>query len=209
MGYSEMLQTGVLGPVNTEQENAAGSILDSANRLLVFVNNLIGQAQLDTGRVIIRPSAFKPADLAEGITSAVGFMVNKKGLAFETQLDSNLPDHIIADPYWLKQILNNLVYNAIKFTEKGSIKVRFFLFDDTHWAIQVADTGIGIPMEAINSIFEPFQQVDGKKATEGSGLGLTIVSQLTTLMNGEIELVSSPGEGSTFTVVLPLTSPQE
>jgi len=207
MGYSEMLQTGVLGPVNIEQENAAAGILDSANRLLAFVNNLIGQAQLETGRVVIRPSIFKPVGLMDGVKSIVSFMTKRKGLVLETEVDPSLPEQIIADPYWLKQILHNLVNNAAKFTDKGSIKVRFFLVDKNHWAMQVTDTGIGIPANAQDSIFEAFQQVEGKKATGGSGLGLAIVSQLTTLMNGDIELKSEIGQGSIFTIILPLAIP--
>ncbi len=209
MGYSEMLQTGRLGLVNIEQENAAAGILDSANRLLAFVNNLIGQAQLETGRVVIRPSAFRPGELIEGVQSAVGFMAKKKGLVFESEIDPDLPGLIYADPYWLKQILHNLVFNAMKFTEKGSVKVKFFLVDKSHWAMQVSDTGMGIPAEARESIFEAFRQVEGKKAIGGSGLGLAIVSQLTALMNGRIELQSELNQGSVFTAVLPLAIPKE
>ena len=207
MGYSEMLQKGFLGPVNAEQENAAAGILDSANRLLVFVNNLIGQAQLETGRVVIRPSAFQPNELIDGVKSTVEFMATKKGIAFESELDPHMPEKIIADPYWLKQILHNLVNNALKFTEKGSVKVGLSLVDEAHWAMSVSDTGMGIPDNARGLIFEAFQQVEGNKAAAGSGLGLAIVSQLVSLMNGKIELQSEMGLGSTFTVILPLAIP--
>jgi signal transduction histidine kinase len=101
------------------------------------------------------------------------------------------------------------VNNAIKFTPQGSVKVRLFLTNENHWAMQVSDNGIGIPEDAQRSIFEPFQQVPGKETTEGSGLGLSIVSQLTALMDGKIELQSEIGKGSTFTVTLPLVIPVE
>jgi PAS domain S-box-containing protein len=209
MGYAEMLQRGVLGNINDEQKNAAAEILDGANRLLIFVNNLIGQAQLETGRVVIRPSIFQPVELIEGVKSLVGFMAKKKSLAFESEIDPSLPKRIRDDPYWLKQILLNLVNNALKFTEKGFVKVRFFLVDPSHWAMQVSDSGIGIPEDAKQSIFEAFKQVAGKESLEGSGLGLSIVSHLTTLMDGKIELQSELGRGSTFIIVLPLIIPEE
>ena len=207
LGYSELLHTGKLGKVNTEQVNAATGILGSANRMLAFVNNLIGQAQIETGRVVIRPKAFKPIELLEGVISVVGLTIQKKGLTFESEIDPCLPEQIIADPYWLKQILLNLVNNASKFTDTGFIKVRFYIFDKEHWAIQVSDSGIGIPPEERESIFEPFKQVEGARMLGGSGLGLSIVSQLTALMNGRIELQSEFGKGSTFTVILPLNTP--
>ncbi|MGB8214896.1 MAG: ATP-binding protein, partial [Anaerolineales bacterium] len=137
------------------------------------------------------------------------FMTEKKGLVFESEIDPRLPGQLYGDPYWLKQILHNLVNNALKFTDKGMIKVRLFLVDESHWAMQVSDTGVGIPEEAREIIFEAFRQVEGKKATGGSGLGLAIVSQLTALMNGKIELLSEVGRGSLFTVTLPLSVSKE
>jgi len=204
MGYAEILQTGVLGSINDDQKNAAAEILDSSNRLLAFVNNLIGQAQIETGRIVIRPRMFKPAELTDGVRSLVSFMAQKKGILFETEIDPFLPEQICADLYWLKQILYNLVTNALKFTSQGSVKVRLFRANDDQWALQVSDSGMGIPVESQNTIFEPFQQIDKKGVVEGSGLGLSIVNQLTSLMNGKIELKSEIGKGSTFTVILPL-----
>ena len=203
MGYSEMLGKGVLGEVNTEQKNAASEILDSSNQLLAFVNNLIGEAQIETGRLVIRPASFKPAEFVTGVQSITGFAIKKKNLDFEVEIAPELPEKIIGDVYWLKQILLNLINNATKFTEKGLIKVRLFLTDKDHWAIQVADTGPGIPKDSQQMIFEAFRQVEGN-TRGGSGLGLSIVNQLTTLMNGKIDLQSEIGKGSTFTVVLPL-----
>jgi signal transduction histidine kinase len=107
--------------------------------------------------------------------------------------------------------LVNLTSNAIKFTRTGSIQVRLCRPDSAHWAIQVTDTGIGIPAEAQAHLFEPFMQVDGSITREqgGTGLGLSIVKQLAHLMAGEITLESEVGRGSTFTVLLPLHPIQE
>lgn len=204
MGYSELLEKGAFGKVNAEQKNAASEILESSNQLLAFVNNLIGEAQIETGRLVLRPAIFKPAEFVAGAQSITGYAIKKKNLDFEVEIAPELPEKILGDVYWLKQILLNLINNAIKFTEKGSVKVRLFLVDVDHWAIQVTDTGPGIPKEAQQMIFEAFRQVEGN-TRGGSGLGLSIVSQLTTLMNGKVELQSEIGKGSTFTIMLPLT----
>ena len=208
MGYAEMLQAGVFGPVNGEQEKASAEILDSTNQLLAFVNNLIGQAQIETGRLVLKDGKFKPAELVAGISSTISYMARKKGLALETTIDPALPEEIRGDPYWLRQIVVNLMFNAVKFTEAGSVKICFIKPDGGHWAIQVADTGIGIPNESQKIIFDAFRQLDSSAAGRpgGSGLGLSIVQQLTRLLGGRIELQSEVGRGSTFTVILPLTA---
>jgi PAS domain S-box-containing protein len=206
MGYSEMLEKGVFGNVNAEQKNAASEILNGSNQLLAFVNNLIGEAQIETGRLVIRPAAFKPKEFVAGAQSIAGYAIKKKNLKFEVEIAPELPEEIYGDVYWLKQILLNLINNATKFTEKGSIKVCLDKVDKDNWAIQVTDTGPGIPREAQKMVFEAFRQVEGN-TRGGSGLGLSIVSQLTALMKGKIELKSQVGEGSTFTVILPLQIP--
>jgi len=128
-----------------------------------------------------------------------------KGLFLEFCIDERLPTPLHGDPYWLRQILANLIGNAIKFTEEGGIFVRFQLLDEAHWVIEVEDTGIGIPQEKINTIFEAFSQVEesGTKRYAGSGLGLSIVYHLVQLMGGSIEVESREGEGTRFQIVLP------
>jgi len=119
------------------------------------------------------------------------------------------PTRLLGDPYWLRQILINLISNAIKYTEQGSVSVSIDRPDVNHWEIRVSDTGYGIPPDAQAYIFEPFRQVDSTtlKVHGGSGLGLSIVKQLTTLMGGEIIVKSDVGSGSTFIVRLPLNRP--
>ena len=205
-GYTEMLQSGVFGPLNPGQMDATSEVLDSANQLLAFVNNLIGQAQIETGRLVLKEGEFEPAELVESVFSIVGYMAKKKGLELGSEIDSQLPEELRGDEYWLRQILLNLVNNAVKFTDKGSVTVRFCHPDRDHWSLQVSDTGCGIPPESRQAIFEPFQQGNGDniRRRSGSGLGLSIVKQLTALMGGSIELQSEVGQGSTFTVLLPL-----
>jgi signal transduction histidine kinase len=121
-------------------------------------------------------------------------------------IDPALSKKLIGDQFWLRQIVMNLVHNAVKFTEKGSVTVRFVKREKEHWAIQVIDTGIGIPQEAQKRVFEAFEQVNSMESSKqsGFGLGLSIVAKLTSIMNGKIELKSEAGKGCTFTIVLPL-----
>ncbi len=212
LGYTEMLQAGIFEPLNKEQDDAMRAISASAQRLLDFVNNLLSQAQIDTGKLILNTSPFKPQKLITALGGEFSF-ARSKGLEVETEVDENLPETVTGDAYWLGQILHNLVSNAIKFTpETGKIKINFFRYDASHWAMRVADTGKGIPPEAQGYIFESFRQVDGSIQREthtGSGLGLSIVKHLVRLMDGEINLESELGQGSTFTVILPLDEIKE
>jgi PAS domain S-box-containing protein len=211
MGYTEMIQTGVLGPVNGQQQSAASEVLDSTNQLLAFVNNLISQAQIETGRVVIRDTIFDPSELILAVESTVRYNAQKKGLEIETEIDPTLPEQLYGDPYWLKQILINLTNNAVKYTDKGCVKIRFIRAEEVNWAMQVVDTGVGISQESQGMIFEPFQQAENTtlRRRSGSGLGLSIVKQLAGLMNGRIELLSEVGHGSVFTITFPGNRTQE
>jgi signal transduction histidine kinase len=112
---------------------------------------------------------------------------------------------LFGDPYWLRQILVNLIHNAVKFTNQGSVKLRIFFADSMHWAIEVTDTGIGFPDGAKATILHRSEQTDPSISQEstGSGLGLTIVKELTGLMGGKISLTSQPGSGSTVLIRFP------
>jgi signal transduction histidine kinase len=129
-----------------------------------------------------------------------------KGLSLTSELDNNMPDTLIGDSARLQQILVNLVNNAVKFTQKGSIHVRLSNLDKHNWGISVTDTGQGIPKEEIHNIFDAFRQVEGTttRVHGGFGLGLSIVKQLVNLMGGNISVESELGHGSTFFITLPL-----
>ena len=211
MGYAEMLSTGAFGDVNVEQTNACREILDSSNQLVTFINNLIGQAQFESGKLVLRLHPFNPVSLVENIRSSTTYHAKQKGLSLTYEIDPGLPNPLQGDKYWLQQILINLVNNAVKFTNTGGVTARLLLNDPEHWAIQVADTGEGISEEYREKIFAPFEQVDATVIQKGGGfgLGLSIVKQITERMGGRIILDSTPGKGSIFTVILPLQLPQE
>ena len=212
LGYTEMLSAGVFEPLNEEQAEATRAIASSSQRLLDFVNNLLSQAQIDTGKIILNESLFKPQQLLDGLGGEMA-LAKTQGLTIETKIDKDLPERILCDPYWLGQILHNLLSNAIKFTPRGGkIDIQLLCKGKKVWMLEVADNGKGIPPEAKKYIFESFRQVDGSRTREehtGSGLGLSIVNHLVRLMGGEIKLESEIGKGSTFTILLPLHENKE
>jgi signal transduction histidine kinase len=206
IGYAEMLNDGSFGPMSENQVKASSEILDGANQLLSFINNLVGQAQIETGKIVLREYPFNVDEVVGPLLSTLNFHAQKKGLILVEYIDPALPQKLIGDQFWLRQIVMNLVHNAVKFTEKGSVTVRFVKHEDEYWAIQVIDTGVGIPPEAQKRVFEAFEQVNSMENAKqsGFGLGLSIVAKLTSIMNGRIELKSEMGRGCTFTVILPL-----
>ena len=125
-----------------------------------------------------------------------------------SDVDSALPENLLGDFHRLQQILINLINNSVKFTSEGEIQMHFFRNDQAHWGIEVRDTGVGIPEEEIPHIFETFRQVDSTPSRQygGIGLGLAIVKQLVELMQGEITVKSQQGQGSSFTIILPLNT---
>jgi signal transduction histidine kinase len=138
-------------------------------------------------------------------------LAQKKGLVFSVSTDPSLPQELIGDDRRIRQIIINLVGNAIKFTKEGSVHLVISHPDPDYWEIQVTDTGVGIPKEAQPHIFEPFRQVNSAvtRDNRGVGLGLSITKQLVELMRGRIVVQSELGKGSTFTVLLPLVKGAE
>ncbi len=206
LGFTEMLELGVYGPLTDKQREVTAEVIDSTRYLTSLVNELLDQAHLDAGKLKLNLSPFAPTDLVEETLSKMKVLAETKGLRLATHIAADIPTSVIGDPARTRQILIRLVNNAIKFTETGAVQVRLYQPDPTHWALRVSDTGAGIPVEAQAYIFEPFAQVDGSMTREhgGAGLGLSIVKQLTALMGGQITLESKAGEGSTFTVLFPL-----
>lgn len=205
IGFADMLIAGVYGPLNQQQIEPLRTIVESANRLAQFMNDMLLRAELESGQLKIKPAPFQPAQLFKLLDSHE-FKARQKGLTLEAWVDPNLPETLLGDIHWLGVILGNLVDNAIKYTDSGRVTVRLRRHDLDAWAIEVNDTGIGIPPEMHETIFESFEQVasgPGKKI-EGIGLGLAIVRDITRQLGGEIHLESTPGQGSTFTVIFPL-----
>jgi signal transduction histidine kinase len=211
LGYSDMLHEEVFGKLTPEQRNTVGRVLENAQRMLALVNNLLDQAQIEAGKMTVHIAPFELQKLIEDLKLTTTVLAEKKGLKLVYSVEADVPNLMLSDARRLHQITLNLVSNAIKFTKQGTVGVRVFLQDALHWAIAVSDTGPGIEPDAQTYIFDAFRQVDDPTTREniGSGLGLSIVKQLTSLLGGEIKLQSKVGEGSTFTVILPTASAQE
>jgi len=211
LGYADMLKEAVYGPLSDKQSNVMERIMANAGRQLGLVNNLLDQAQIEAGKLTLKVTSFNPADLIDDVQGVMGVLAQTKGLELTSHITDEVPATLSGDRQRLHQILVNLVGNAIKFTEEGTVQVYVYRPDAAHWALEVSDTGYGIPPEAQSYIFDPFRQADDSvtRGHTGSGLGLSIVKQLTTLMGGEITLASEVGRGSTFTIVLPLIPTQE
>ena len=177
----------------------------NAQRLTYMVNDLLDHAQMQAGTLKVRNEPFSPASLLLLVKNLLSGLAEQKSLKLITHVDPTLPELILGDNSRLQQILVNLLGNAIKFTDYGQVQVSCKRMDD-EWQMIVQDTGIGIPTERLPDIFEPFRRSSdyATRNHQGAGLGLSIVKKLVTLMDGKIEVQSTVGVGSIFTVTLPL-----
>ncbi len=209
LGYTDMLREGVYGSLTEKQRDTLQRIVANTDHLLDIVSNLLDQAQIEAGTLKLNSAPFAPADLIDSVQAVMDVLAQSKGLKLTTHIASDLPGTLFGDRRRLRQILINLVGNAVKFTDEGEVRIRAYRSSADYWALEVSDTGGGIPPEACSYIFEPFRQVDDSPTREhaGTGLGLAIVKQLTELMGGEVSVESEIGRGSKFTVVLPLVLP--
>lgn len=211
LGYAELLAEGTYGPVNELQCAKLGEIMDSAYELEVLVSDLLDMGRIESGRLQLFPKPFALSVLLEGVIGQTAVIAQEKNLPITLTVQPDMPNTLVGDPVRIAQILTNLVTNAIKYTDEGQIAITISPTSDKRWVMNVTDTGIGIAPEAQPYVFEPFRQVhvDDSYARSGIGLGLSIVHELTTLMNGSITISSRVGAGSSFAVTLPLDSQQE
>ena len=211
LGYAEMFKESVYGPMNDKQVNMAERIMKNTERLLGLINDLLDQAQMEAGRLTIQMAPVRPAELLENLHGVMDQIAHGKGLKLTSEIDDRLPEVLNGDGARLHQILVNLVNNGVKFTKQGVVHVRLFCLQENEWGIEVSDTGGGIPADELPYIFDTFRQVESGAARVhgGFGLGLSIVKQLVTLMNGEIKVKSKVNVGTSFSITLPLTVPAE
>lgn len=211
IGFSQFLANDL--SLSDEQREYIALILRSSEHLLSLINDILQISKIESGRVELDPDDFDLHQLLHGLDSLYRARARNQGLNFTLDLDDNLPRYVHGDRRKVRQILVNLLSNALKFTEDGSITLRAWQQttegDRRTLIFQVGDTGPGIAPEEHADLFEPFSQTHaGKRSQTGSGLGLAISQQYAHLMNGEIEVDSSLGVGSTFTVTLHLREAQ-
>jgi PAS domain S-box-containing protein len=210
-GYADLLKEPAYGELSELQVKAVGEIIDSTQRVSDMVSELLDEARLAAGAVQLEIKPFTPALILKDVQEKLSILAQQKGLALTSELDPKLPAQLIGDPKRINQMVTNLASNSIKFTKEGEVSVRFYQRSKKQWAMEVTDTGPGIPKEAQEDIFEPFRQADGSIARKygGTGLGLSIVKHLTGMMDGKITVKSKVGAGSTFTITLPLETQNE
>jgi PAS domain S-box-containing protein len=206
MGYAELLRDQAFGPLSKDQMHAVETIAESSEYLSTVISDLMDQAQIEAKKLVLHFGDCSLSEVLNHVEEMMAVLAQKRGLALRTVLEPDAPARVYSDDQRLRQIVINLVANAIKFTREGEVRVRIFRSDPLHWAIQVSDTGIGVPPEAQATIFEPFQKVKSllTRDNRGIGLGLSITKQLVELLDGQITLTSELGKGSTFLVTLPI-----
>jgi PAS domain S-box-containing protein len=204
---AKLLMNNSRGNLTEEQIQFATSIYSSGNDLLNLINDILDLSKVEAGKLDIRVEKLLIRKVIEEVKQTFQPLAREKKLVFEVQYDRNLPQAVATDRQRLNQILKNLISNAIKFTDSGFVKVRLHRVDGDSIAIEVKDSGIGIPKEQHGFIFEAFRQADGttNRKYGGTGLGLSISRDLAKLLGGRIEVESSAGKGSCFTLIIPET----
>ncbi|MBI9017534.1 MAG: response regulator [Phycisphaerae bacterium] len=190
--------------LDIEQREQLNIVMDSANSLLSIINDILDFSKIEAGKLALDSVDFSLRQIVENITQALEINIGQKDIEMLTSITDDIPDMLIGDPGRLRQVLNNLVGNAVKFTHEGEVLLKIDLESKTQDEVtlhfQIKDTGIGISREKQEGIFSPFEQADNSTTRRfgGTGLGLSISCQLVEMMKGRLELVSEENEGSLF-----------
>lgn len=202
---AKLLAENAKGNLDDEQIKFAESIYAAGNDLLNLINDILDIAKVEAGKLEVRPERTQLASLLEGLRDVFGPLARERGLSFVIEEQDNLPVMLLTDRQRAEQILRNLLSNAFKFTDRGGVTLSVARHDEQTLAFAVRDSGIGIAPDQQEVIFQAFHQADGttNRRYGGTGLGLSISRDLAGLLGGSISLRSVPGEGSTFTLLLP------
>ncbi len=202
---SKTLAENRAGNLTGEQVRFAETVYTSGNDLLQLINEILDLSKVEAGKMPIHPQKFPIIDVRDFIERTFRHLADQKGIAFAVKMGAELPEMMFSDPTRLQQILKNLLSNAFKFTATGSVTMSVEP-DGNSIRFSVEDTGIGIALDKQRLIFEAFQQADGTTSRKygGTGLGLTISREMARLLGGAIDVKSALGEGSTFTLRLPV-----
>lgn len=210
LGMAELLAKTDL---TARQKTFTDVIVKSGNALLTIINDILDFSKINAGQLTLDPAPFRLSEAVEDVATLVSARVAEKNLELIVRVDPRLPAHVVGDAGRFRQIITNLLGNAVKFTEKGHVLIDVggeIVNDVVQLKIRVEDTGIGIPAEKLQNVFEKFAQVDGSSTRrhEGTGLGLAIAARLVDLMAGKIGVESEIGRGSVFWFAMPLPAHQ-
>jgi signal transduction histidine kinase len=208
LGFTDVMLEELDGPLTQYMDNDLRLIQKNGQHLLHLINDVLDMAKIESGRMNLNPEKFKVHHVLDEVISITSTLASEKNLALFLDANSDQEIEIFADNTRLRQVMINLVNNAIKFTETGKIVLCVVPLDSARVSISVKDTGIGIPSDKLEAIFQEFTQVDSSTTRKagGTGLGLPISRRLVEMHGGRLwaESTGIPGEGSTFFVELPL-----
>jgi PAS domain S-box-containing protein len=205
IGFSELLYDGKVGSLNEQQKDFLNDILNSGRHLLQLINDVLDLSKVEAGKMELFPETFALPQAVEEVCSVIAHMAQRKRIAIQQRLDDAVAT-VTLDRQRFKQVLFNLLSNAVKFTDDGGlVGIHVEPLDAQRLRLEVRDTGIGIQPSELGRLFHEFQQVDSGAARrhQGTGLGLALTRKLVEFQQGSIAVQSQPGQGSTFTVILP------
>lgn len=208
-GYATLLEEGIQGPLSEGQREYIGRILHNQRHLLRLVDELLDLAKIESGQFPLRLAAVPVQRVLGSVQAMIEPQIQASGLKLEARpCEESLFLH--GDGERVEQIVLNLLSNAVKFTPRGGVVRITACAHDEVIELRVQDTGVGIPPDKLEAVFTPFFQIEqaGGRSRSGTGLGLSISRELARAMSGDLQAESSPGEGSTFTLTLPRTTPE-
>lgn len=203
IGFARLLER---SPLSDRQKEYVDSLVHASEHLLAILNDLLDLSKIEAGRLVLDETPVVLEELIGDTIAMLTPLIGDKPLQLISEIDSQVPGNLLGDPLRLRQIMTNLVNNAIKFTPRGEVRISLRVerqeADSVWLALAVQDTGIGIQPRQLDGLFDAFRQADSSTTRRfgGTGLGLTITRQLIQLMGGDISVISRPGQGSTFTV---------
>lgn len=204
LGYTELIRDGIYGPVPEKIAEPLERVDANGKALLGLINDVLDISKIEAGQFELNKEDYDIAGIVAGVSQTVQPMADEKGLQLFTDMASDLPA-AHGDPARIRQVILNIVGNAVKFTEAGSVNIAVTISGDT-FRVAVKDSGPGISTEDQESIFDEFRQADASttRAAQGSGLGLAISKKITEMHGGSITVESTPGDGATFTITMPV-----
>ncbi len=205
LGYAQLLQKDD-SKLGEKQKRQVAAVAASGEHLLTLIDDVLDLSKIEAGRVDVVPVSCRLESILPETVEIVRSEAESKGLELRTEFSSRLPPEIEIDAVKLRQILLNLLGNAVKFTSNGSVSLRVKTLPDNHLEMVVGDTGLGMSEKELETVFEPFRQGSAGLEKGGTGLGLSITRHLIEIMDGELEVESRPGEGTTFRIILPFST---
>ena len=209
IGFSELLEQEIFGELNTKQRNYVKNVLVSGRHLLQLVNDILDISKVEAGRMDLAYERTPIGSIVDIVRSVITAVAAKKGIELDVEMPPALPE-VHVDPGRIKQVLYNLIANAIKFTPRGGLVRVSARADAKYLVVIVSDTGVGIAAEDLPRLFREFEQLPQPSGVrpEGTGLGLALTRRLVELHGGKVEVESKLGKGSMFSVFLPLALPR-